>query len=287
MNRFKQWVFGIICTPLPWRVMLFFLKAYPYWPRPKPEASDLSHFYTDPALAGWNPDGLGTLTADDVATLILGDLPRRLASVLDVGCGRGSISIAIALARPDASVTGVDIVPALVQEARNNAARLGAFPPQITFGEQSAEALSFPDVSFQLVLGVDVLCHLRDKSRALAEIVRVLQPGGKLILFDWVATIKTPPNLAALAHCPGLWHLRHYADALGPYLQLALTDDSERFRQNLRDWIRRATVKPTGSRRSQKLALVFMHYVLWCLETGRLTHYRIIGEKLRPGVGRA
>src|SRR5688572_15403253 len=103
--------------------------------------------------------------------------------VLDVACGNGNASLAAA--RRWCQVTGVDFVPALVEQARVRAAaeRLPA-----TFQVGDAEALDFPDASFDYVLSTFGVMFAPDQERAARELARVCKPGGKIGLANWSPT---------------------------------------------------------------------------------------------------
>jgi ubiquinone/menaquinone biosynthesis C-methylase UbiE len=94
--------------------------------------------------------------------------------VLDVGCGQG-IDVA-RYARAGARATGVDLTPRHVELAR---AHLAALNLEATIEHGDAESLPFPDESFDRVSSNGVLHHTPDMPAALAEIARVLRPGGE------------------------------------------------------------------------------------------------------------
>jgi ubiquinone/menaquinone biosynthesis C-methylase UbiE len=95
-------------------------------------------------------------------------------SVLDVGCGQGVDLARYAMA--GASVTGVDLTPRHVELAR---AHMGSLGLKAEVVEGDAEALPFPDRSFDRVSSNGVLHHTPDMPAALREIRRVLRPGGE------------------------------------------------------------------------------------------------------------
>ena len=112
--------------------------------------------------------------------------------ILDVGCGTGDLSIAAKKrAGPTAQVFGIDAAPEMVNVARRKVARKGV---EVDFRVGLAEALDFPDGSFDVALSSLMMHHLPDdiKVRALAEIRRVLKPGGRLLVLDF----KRPTSLA-------------------------------------------------------------------------------------------
>jgi ubiquinone/menaquinone biosynthesis C-methylase UbiE len=106
--------------------------------------------------------------------------------VLDVACGNGNASLAAA--RRWCDVTGVDYVPALVEQARVRAAA-DRLPAKFVVGD--AEALDFPDASFDYVLSTFGVMFAPDQERAARELARVCKPGGKIGLANW-----TPAGLA-------------------------------------------------------------------------------------------
>src|SRR5688572_21998543 len=100
--------------------------------------------------------------------------------VLDVAAGNGNA--ALAAARRWCDVVATDYVPALLERARERAAaeRLG-----ITVREADAEALPFPDESFDVVVSTFGVMFTADHERAAAELVRVCKRGGKIGLANW------------------------------------------------------------------------------------------------------
>lgn len=96
--------------------------------------------------------------------------------VLDVGCGPG-IMLAAALAR-GARPTGVDVSPGMLAEARR-------LHPSVELVEADAADLPLPDVTFHAAVGNFVLNHLPAPEKAVAEVARVLAPGGAVALSVW------------------------------------------------------------------------------------------------------
>ena len=99
--------------------------------------------------------------------------------VLEIGTGPGFF--AILLAEAGYRVTAIDLTPSMLMEARRNA---GALASEIDFREMNAEALSFEDDSFDVVLSRNVTWNLPHPEVAYGEWTRVLRPGGLLLNFD-------------------------------------------------------------------------------------------------------
>jgi SAM-dependent methyltransferase len=108
------------------------------------------------------------------------------AQVLDVACGTGNL--AIPLARRGARVTGVDIAPNLLEQARWRAQAEGL---EIGFDEGDAEQLPYPDATFDAVVTMFGAMFAPRPELVVAECARVLRPGGLLAMANW-----TPGGLA-------------------------------------------------------------------------------------------
>jgi 2-polyprenyl-6-hydroxyphenyl methylase / 3-demethylubiquinone-9 3-methyltransferase len=140
----------------------------------------------------WWDDGdnsLGTLLRHHINPLRFAYFQRAIAAtspapsgraLLDVGCGGGFLSEEFA--KHGYQVTGVDPSPHLVATARAHA-KLGGL--DIAYVTGYGEELPFPDASFDLVACCDVLEHVDALGPVVAEIARVLKPGG-LFLFDTI-----------------------------------------------------------------------------------------------------
>ena len=107
------------------------------------------------------------------------DIPAG-ARVLDLACGTGNT--AIPLARRGAQVTGVDIAPNLLAQARERAAAEGL---KITFEEGDAEELSYSDASFDAVVSMFGAMFAPQHELVAKECARVLKPGGLLAMANW------------------------------------------------------------------------------------------------------
>ncbi len=126
----------------------------------------------------------------DLARITPGD------AVLDVGCGTGDLTM-VARARAGAAGTahGIDAAPAMIAAARRKAARAGH---AINYRVAAVEALPFPDATFDVVMSSLMMHHLPDglKHQALAEVRRVLKPGGRLLVVDLKRPASRPGRVA-------------------------------------------------------------------------------------------
>ncbi|MCM3886874.1 class I SAM-dependent methyltransferase [Frankia sp. R82] len=140
--------------------------------------------------------------------------------VLDVACGSGNA--ALAAARAGTRVVGIDYVPDLLTTARARAAAEGL---TVDFQVGDAEALPFPDASFDAALSVFGSMFAPDHHRTAAELIRVTRPGGTLGLVSWTPdgfigdffrtiTRHVPPPAGVAS--PLLWGTRdHLATLFG------------------------------------------------------------------------
>ena len=131
----------------------------------------------------WGMDGKGT---------------DGVAKVLDVGCGIGGTSRYLAKKLlPNAQVTGITLSPKQVERATELAKEQGV--PNAKFQVMDALAMEFPDNSFDVVWACESGEHMPDKTAYVNEMLRVLKPGGKLILATWCQR----DNLDAIAASGG------------------------------------------------------------------------------------
>jgi len=107
---------------------------------------------------------------------IAGETPL---DALDIGCGTGFLSLL--LAAQGHHVTGVDVAPAMLAEARVKAAQRGL---AVNFVEADAEALSLRDSSLDLIIERHVLWTLPHPETALDQWRRLLRSGGRLVLIE-------------------------------------------------------------------------------------------------------
>jgi len=118
-------------------------------------------------------------------------------SILDVGCGVGAITLDLARSAHPARIVGIDVDPVQIAVAHSSAQERGI--TTATFQVGSASRLPFPDASFDAVYATAVVLYLRDPVRALAEMRRVLRPGGiAAVADDDVGTIVFSPDLPEL-----------------------------------------------------------------------------------------
>lgn len=104
--------------------------------------------------------------------------------VLDIGCGTGSLAIAIKRAHPRVEVVGIDPDPLALARARKKAARAGV---DARFEQGYGDALPFADASFARVVSSFMLHHLDRalQQRLLAQALRVLEPRGSAHIIDF------------------------------------------------------------------------------------------------------
>lgn len=106
---------------------------------------------------------------------------ERLGRVLDVGCGTGLLEEAAGRHHPETHLVGIDISPAMLEQARR---KLAATVP-VVFVNAAAEALPFASGSFDAVVCANSFHYFRQPMRVMDEFRRVLRPGGWLVLTDW------------------------------------------------------------------------------------------------------
>lgn len=140
--------------------------------------------------------------------------------VLDAGCGLGGTALWLAQ-HIGCRVVGVSITPDQIQRAR-------AFAHQqhldnhATFQIADYTHTTFPDHHFDVVVAIETVCHLEDKTDFYKEMYRLLKPGGKLVVAEYILSDKktTPDDQKQLArwlsgwHIPNLWTEQQHMQAL-------------------------------------------------------------------------
>jgi SAM-dependent methyltransferase len=103
--------------------------------------------------------------------------------VLEIGCGSGAMAAAALRKFPDIRLTATDFDQSMVDVARK---RLSKFGPRAEVRQADAAALPFGDASFDAVVSFIMLHHVVEWEKALAEITRVLRPGGRFLGYDLI-----------------------------------------------------------------------------------------------------
>lgn len=132
--------------------------------------------------------------------------------ILDLGCGTGEISSRLAAAFPRAQVVGVDLLEGHLALAR---ARYAQLSPRLAFAQGDGFALAFPDGAFDLAVCRHVLQSVPEPERIVAELARVVRPGGWLhLLLEDYGLLHASPASPALER---FWQdvPRAYGDAVG------------------------------------------------------------------------
>ncbi len=215
--------------------------------------------------------GLGCGNPVALASLAAGE------TVVDLGSGAGfDCFLAAERVGPEGRVIGVDMTPEMLERARENARKGGYANVEFRLGE--IEALPVPDATVDVVISNCVLNLSGDRPRVLAEVRRVLKPGGRVMISDLVSDRPVPDFVAAskesLVAClpvpvreyeedlaaAGLAEIiveprqRYPADILGdPQVQAVIRRDPAR-EQEVRDFVESIhggtiqAVKPRGRR---------------------------------------
>ena len=122
-----------------------------------------------------------------------GAAPEEIGTVLDVGCGFGGTSRLLASKLPSASVKGITLSPEQVRRGTELAKEKGL--GNVSFEVMDALKMDFPDNSFDMVWACESGEHMPDKKAYVDEMVRVLKPGGTIVIATW-GQRETPPAFA-------------------------------------------------------------------------------------------
>ena len=224
--------------------------------------------------------------------------------VLEIGFGQGYNLAWLAQRHPGTRFVGVDLTAAHVELARARVARSGLSNVQLL--EADLHQLPLPDASVDEVFAIEAFCHAIDLPRALAEVARVLRPGGRFVLFDAYqaqpASSLEPPlalavELVGRGMAVGRWQLREEIllqartagfelqreDALEALVMPSLRRLERVIRAVIRvPWLaRRALARRSAARGRNVLAGYLMHPVT---ALGGLVYRHLVWCKVpRPG----
>jgi ubiquinone/menaquinone biosynthesis C-methylase UbiE len=126
-------------------------------------------------------------------------------AVLDAGCGTGSLALAAKYqVGPKGTVHGVDASPEMIARARHKAQHAGL---AVEFAEATAQALPFPEATFDVVLSTLMLHHLPHAARQefAQETRRVLKLGGRSLIMDFVADGKEKKGFFRTCTATAMW----------------------------------------------------------------------------------
>lgn len=140
------------------------------------------------------------LSATGLLSVLEEPRPRTL---LDVGCGGGQLPIRLKQRYPHLAIQGMDLSADQVERARDNARRAGV---AAYFDIADAEALPYPDETFDIVTSFGSAKHWPHPVQGFSECWRVLRPGGELLVADATsdATPEQVENFVAFAGLPQL-----------------------------------------------------------------------------------
>lgn len=140
----------------------------------------------------WGEGYLSPGGPGEVARILAG-LDLTGCSVLDIGCGAGGITAALAADFGAARVVGIDVEAPVCGRAQAVAAARGV-ADRVEIRLVEPGPLPFADAAFDVVFSKDSIVHIHDKAALAAEIFRVLRPGGVFAASDWLIGHDGPPS---------------------------------------------------------------------------------------------
>jgi len=147
-------------------------------------------------------------------------------SVLEVGCGTGSLTLAAKRqAGPTSNVVGIDVIPGMVEYSQRKAEQARE---EITFQQGSINDIPYADNTFDAVMGSFMIFHMSEETRrkGIAEIYRVLKPQGRLLIVDLAMPVQ-PLQQAIAKRIIFRGGLEHNLQELLPIMDAAGFSDIE------------------------------------------------------------
>ncbi|KAI5261403.1 hypothetical protein E4T47_09438 [Aureobasidium subglaciale] len=192
-------------------------------------------------INGYHPSVLAThnaRTAQNSCQFLLPTLSTLSTShasfsLLDAGCGPASITISLAFLFPAAKITALDLSSKALEPGRHAAKQQNV--TNVNFKEGDVYALPFPDESFDVVHAQQLLCHLPDPIKAIAELLRVTKKGGVLALRE--------ADTRAIFFYPELPLLKKNWELFAKTIEGEGNTGNASAGRKLRRWVRSAGVK--------------------------------------------
>ena len=148
--------------------------------------TDQTHPSTHPwddKSAQWYIDHYGNEPVHKIVPMLCQLQDRQ--TIVDLGCGSGSVVSALAQQLSTGKVIGIDPTPKMIEVARDHLAKCPApFAVAVEFYQTGAECLPLLDNSIDIAVAVSSLHHWGEVNTGLAEIMRVLKPQGRLVVID-------------------------------------------------------------------------------------------------------
>ncbi|NJM84545.1 MAG: methyltransferase domain-containing protein [Tabrizicola sp.] len=173
---------------------------------------------------------------------VIGSQDIRGCSVLDIGCGAGGVDIALVTRHGAGYVTGIDVEDGVLDRARA-LVREQDLSGRIGLVKVSPGSLPFPPATFDVVFSKDSIVHIRDKHALMAEVFRVLKPGGRFLASDWLIGTEGEPSPAMAAYIAaegldfGMATATEYHDAMARagFAAIAVQSRNAWYRKEARD----------------------------------------------------
>lgn len=193
----------------------------------------------------WGDGYLSPGGADEVRRVLDGfDLAGL--TVVDIGCGSGGITVALARDFGAERVIGLDIEAPVCAAARRRAEKAG-LAGRVEVRQVEPGPMPLPDGSADLVFSKDSIVHVPDKEALARDIFRVLRPGGWFAASDWLIAHGDPPSPEMATYLReedldfGMASPERYREALeaAGFVDIRLTNRNQWYRQAARDELAR------------------------------------------------
>lgn len=214
--------------------------------------------------------------SENMMERLLSLVRKREGAVLDVGCGLGGTTQYLTRYYPPEQVHGINISAYQLEECRQRV-------PGSHFHLMPAEALTFPDKTFDTVISVEAACHFQGRREFISEAMRVLKPGGELVVAD-ILFHAQPTSFGKMLSGQEIYHCLDEYRALWQscgFSDITLQDVTRECWNGFSEFIKKMTMRRVREREIDAPTFQYLHKFNKKIEALPVSYY-VFAHAVKP-----